>query len=384
MPSQNSSGSMVSTSPVLARAMTSSPQAAGLRLSSATEGPSRQVSRPAMSLRKSRSTVGAASTAWRTVLSSSSTTRRVSSISPRVLHSTRTAIATPLVFEHPHIPQPAQSVARVRRRHCTCLPSTSPRPQLGPRAQGKPGFPAGALEKGGDDLLEKDILVQENRAFGYFPPGHGVAPQHIIPLPHEEVHLIVQPVAVDNKPARHLHFVALYVDDPHVGNDVADARHRLLAPVDTGVDLADPSGQDSLALVDPRDLCIRVRVLPVPLTELHVAPYGHVIVDVVGDQLYPVAVPPVIEQLRLHVEELLDLTLQEQALQGLLQVTCRQGHGCNPFPLLDHGLDVGEKDHVLLSDSRGIVRVLDNADQEPSPVARVAGHLENRPIPVLH
>src|SRR5207245_11484631 len=83
------------------------PQAAGLRLSSATEGPCRQVSRPTMSLRKSRSTVGAASTAWRTVLSSS-TTRRVSSLSPRVLHSTRTAIATPLVFAHPHIAQPEQ------------------------------------------------------------------------------------------------------------------------------------------------------------------------------------------------------------------------------------------------------------------------------------
>src|SRR5438445_3169767 len=255
MPSQKSSGSMVSTSPVLARAMTSSPQAAGLRLSSATEGPSRQASRPAMSLRKSRSTVGAASTAWRTVLSSSSTTRSVSSISPRVLHSTRTAIATPWLFEHPKSRSRSRPVARVRRRHRTCLPAISPRPELGPRAQGRPGCAAGSLKKRGDDLLEKDILVQEDRTFGYFPPGHGVAPQHIIPLPHEEVHLIVQPVAVDNKPARHLHFVALYVDDPHVGNDVADARHRLLAPVDAGVELADPPGQDSLALVDPRVLC---------------------------------------------------------------------------------------------------------------------------------
>src|SRR5215831_2311247 len=135
MPSQNSSGSMVSTSPVLARAMTSSPQDAGLRLSSATAGPCRQVSRPAMSLRKSWRTVGAAGTAWRTVLSSS-TTRRVSSISPRLLHSTRPAIATPV---------------------CTL-----PHPE------------AGTLEKRGDDLLEQNILVQEDRAFGDFPPGHGV------------------------------------------------------------------------------------------------------------------------------------------------------------------------------------------------------------------
>src|SRR5438128_9818205 len=366
MPSQNSSGSMVSTSPVVARAMTSSPQAAGLRLSSATEGPCRQVSRPTMSLRKSRRTVGAASTAWRTVLSSLSTTRRVSSLSPRVLHSTRTAIAPPLRRRRqrgPSLTGP-RSPRRRRRRGPSLTGPRSPRrrrrrgpsltgplplvlahphiappeqvhgppPGAGPRAQGRPGCAAGTLKKRGDDLLEQDILVQENRAFGYFPPGHGVAPQHIIPLPHEEVHLIVQPVAVDNKPARHLHFVALHVDNPHVGNDVADARHRLLTPVDTSVELADPPGQGSLALVDPRELCIRVRVLPVPLAELHVAPYGHVIVDVVGDQLDPVAVPPVIEQFRLHVEELLDLALQEQALQSLLQVTGRQRHGCNSFP----------------------------------------------------
>jgi hypothetical protein len=29
---------------------------------------------------------------------------------------------------------------------------------------------------------------------------------------------------------------------------------------------------------------------------------------------------------------------------------------------LDHGLDIGEKDHVLLSDSRGVVGVLNNTD----------------------
>src|SRR5437667_12372294 len=182
--------------------------------------------------------------------------------------------ALPLVLVHPHIAPPEQV--------------HGPPPELEPRIQGRPGCAAGALKKRGDDLLEKDILVQENRAFGYLPPAHGVAPQHIIPLPHTEVHLIVQPVAVDNKPTRHLHFVALHVDDPHVGHDVAHARHRLLAPVDASVELADPPGQGSLALVDPRELGIRVRVLPVPLTELYVAPYGHVVVDVVGDQLYPV------------------------------------------------------------------------------------------------
>src|SRR5262245_13320438 len=297
---------MVSTSPVFARAMTSSPQAAGLRLSAATDGPCRQVSRPAMSLRKSLSTVAAACTAWHTVLSSSSTTRMASSISPRVRHSTRTAITTPLRLRRQRVsgrlfhfrPTPSLTGARSPRRRrrrgfgrpVPLPPDTSltaplslvfvrsPAPNwvlrtaIGParccaRLVASPNWQGSlalrssraqhrcaALEKGGDDLLEKDILVQEDRAFGYFPPSHRVAPQHIIALPHEQVHLIVQPVAVDNKPARHVHFVALHVDDPHVGHDVADARHRLLAPVHAGVELADPPGQDSLVLVDPRDL----------------------------------------------------------------------------------------------------------------------------------
>src|SRR5919109_75759 len=245
---------MVITSPVGARAITSSPHVPGLRLSWPTGCRLRHLSRSAMLFRKSRSTSGSATSPWHTVLSASSTTRMASSLSPRVLHSTCTAMAPPLSFGNARI-QKADQVPCPSLPKATPLPlSRSPWPALGPRGQGRPGFPAGALEKGGDDLLEEDILVQEDRAFGDFPPGHGVAPQHIVPLPHEEVHLIVQPVGVDDKAARHLHFVALHVDDPHVGNDVADARHRLLAPVDAGVELADAPGQDSLALVDPRDL----------------------------------------------------------------------------------------------------------------------------------
>src|SRR5207249_5787167 len=62
----------------------------------------------------------------------------------------------PLVLVHPHIAPPEQV--------------HGPPPELGPRTQGRPGCAAGALKKRGDDLLEKDILVQENRAFGYLPP----------------------------------------------------------------------------------------------------------------------------------------------------------------------------------------------------------------------
>src|SRR5262245_20639862 len=254
MPSQNSSGSMVMISPVGALAITRSPHAPGLCLSLPTACKLRHLSRSAMLFRKSRSTSGSATSPWRTVLSASSTTRTASSISPRVLHSMRTVMATSLLFGNTHL-RKAEQVPCSRLPKATLLPlSISPWPGHEPRGQGRPGFPAGALEKGGDDLLKEDILVQEDRAFGDFPPGHGVAPQHIIPLTHEEVHLIVQPVGVDNKAARHLHFVALHVDDAHVGHDVTDARYRLLAPVNAGVDLADAPGQDSPVFVDPGDL----------------------------------------------------------------------------------------------------------------------------------
>src|SRR5438445_8778035 len=63
--------------------------------------------------------------------------------------------ALPLVLVHPHIAPPEQV--------------HGPPPELEPRTQGRPGCAAGALKKRGDDLLEKDILVQENRAFGYLP-----------------------------------------------------------------------------------------------------------------------------------------------------------------------------------------------------------------------
>ena len=43
-----------------------------------------------------------------------------------------------------------------------------------------------------------------------------------------------------------------------------------------------------------------------------VAPHGHEVVGVLGEELEPLLVPPLVEQLGLPVEELLDLLLEQQ------------------------------------------------------------------------
>jgi hypothetical protein len=72
-------------------------------------------------------------------------------------------------------------------------------------------------------------------------------------------------------------------------------------------------------LVEPRDLGLGIRVLAVKLAKLDVAAHGHVVVDVLGDEIDPIAPAPLVQQLRLHVQELLDLSLEQQSLQLLLQ-----------------------------------------------------------------
>ena len=111
-----------------------------------------------------------------------------------------------------------------------------------------------ALEKRGDDFLEKDVLVEENPSFGDFPLSIRVPPQHVVPLPDEEVYLIVEAVGIDEKSAPHLHFIALNLADLHVGNYVANPGEWFFAPVDSGVDLAHAPRQGIFSLVEPGNL----------------------------------------------------------------------------------------------------------------------------------
>src|SRR5688572_33096372 len=98
----------------------------------------------------------------------------------------------------------------------------------------------------------------------------------------------MQALLPDEEAAEYLDLVTLDVDELDVGDDVADARPGLLAPVDAGVELAYAAGQSCLAFVEPGDLRLRVAVGAGPVAELHVAADRHVVVDIVSNELDPV------------------------------------------------------------------------------------------------
>tara|TARA_Y100000588_G_scaffold319449_1_gene349504 strand:+ start:273 stop:431 length:159 start_codon:yes stop_codon:yes gene_type:complete len=51
----------------------------------------------------------------------------------------------------------------------------------------------------------------------------------------------------------------------------------------------------------------------VVFSELYVSPYRHVVMHVIGDQIYPFTEPAFIQKFSLIVKKLLDLPLQKQA-----------------------------------------------------------------------
>ena len=112
--------------------------------------------------------------------------------------------------------------------------------------------------------------------------------------------------------------------DLDVGDDVADARGRLLGPVDAGEELLHAAAQRVLALVEPVDVQALAGELALPLVVGDVAPHGHEVARVVGEQIEPLLVAPLVEQLGLAVEEVLHLVAQEQAGQvGRAHVVAR-------------------------------------------------------------
>ena len=60
------------------------------------------------------------------------------------------------------------------------------------------------------------------------------------------------------------------------------------------------------------------------LADFDVAPHRHPVADVVGDQLEPVLVAPLVEELRLVIEELLDFLPQQQAVYLFCSVDHRR------------------------------------------------------------
>src|SRR3989449_5597772 len=56
--------------------------------------------------------------------------------------------------------------------------------------------------------------------------------------------------------------------------------------------------------------------LPISLVVRHVAPDRHEVTDVVGEEVEPLLVPALVEQLGLAIQELFDLALEEQPLES--------------------------------------------------------------------
>ncbi len=82
--------------------------------------------------------------------------------------------------------------------------------------------------------------------------------------------------------------------------------------MDAGLDLLHALGQRVLALVEPVDVAVGAGELALVLAELDVAPHRHPVTDVVGEQIEPFPIAPLVEQLRLAIEEIRDLLAKQQ------------------------------------------------------------------------
>src|SRR5262245_14987542 len=105
-----------------------------------------------------------------------------------------------------------------------------------------------------------------------------------------------------------------------------EARARLLGPMDAGLDLLHAPRQRLLALVEPVDVAPGAGELAFVLAELDVAPHRHPVADVVGQQVEPFPVAPLVEQLGLPIEELRDLLAEQQPVDTRVALS----HGASP------------------------------------------------------
>jgi len=128
-----------------------------------------------------------------------------------------------------------------------------------------------------------------------------------VALADPEVDLVLEAVAV------HQEVGADRVLVDHLGRLDADVRHqvsraagRVLRPVLAGEDLRHPPAEGGLVVVEDPELA-RGRVLPARLLHQAVAPVGHPVMDVVGEEAVPVGEAALVQQQGLEIEELLDL-----------------------------------------------------------------------------
>src|SRR5262245_519265 len=79
------------------------------------------------------------------------------------------------------------------------------------------------LEEERDVFGEQNVLIQDHRPFGDFPPGGTIAAQYLFPLADKQVPLVLHPVAVDDKPVALLHLITARRHDLHVADHVPHA-----------------------------------------------------------------------------------------------------------------------------------------------------------------
>src|SRR3979411_2557287 len=101
--------------------------------------------------------------------------------------------------------------------------------------------------------------------------------QHVFALADEDVRLRLDAVAIDEETAldgdlARGRAVGARPEDLPGRDHVADARGRLLRPMDAGEDLLDAAGERVLALVEPVDVGALARELALALVVRHVSP----------------------------------------------------------------------------------------------------------------
>src|SRR5437762_1146041 len=173
------------------------------------------------------------------------------------------------------------------------LPSSTARIESSPSPRVRHSIRTAApfcLEERVDYFRKQHVLGEQNLALHDFERRLGIPPQNVIAAPTEDLYFVLQPVLVGVELGGDLDGIALLVEDLDVRDEVLEPRDRFLRPVHAGVDLPNPPGQDVLALVEIGDLTLRVRVLEVPVAELDVAPNGHEVVQVLGEEIEPFGV----------------------------------------------------------------------------------------------
>src|SRR5262245_42955713 len=167
---------------------------------------------------------------------------------------------------------------------------------------------------------QQHVLIENNLA-PCQKPALAVAPERILAPADQDVGLGLDAVAIDQEAAGDRDFLRigkrrLDALQLHVRHEMRHARARLFGPMDAGLDLLHPPAERLLALVEPVDVVLRAGELALVLAELHVAPHRHPIADVVGEQVEPVAIAALVEQLRLAIKKIRDLLAKQQPVDA--------------------------------------------------------------------